>query len=114
MENVETWKIRVLDGKLVIEQTSVAGNDLPDPQDEKLTPEQVEELVRAWKNLGGTASQLFTLLRKLPEGIELNLRLDEDDIADDLTEAEMLQLRRSLDEGGEVPAQEVIDRLRQR
>lgn len=75
----------------------------------------VETVQTTWKaRVVNGKLVLIDTATELPEGTELKLRVDDDEIADDLTESEMLELRLSLDEGGEVPAQEVIERLRQR
>lgn len=67
MENVDTWKVRVENGKLVIDEQT----DLPDGTEfevqrvEKLTPEQEDELVRSWKSGPGIpASELLARLRR--------------------------------------------------
>lgn len=67
MRDVETWKVRVVNGKLVLDEPT----DLPDGTEfevakvEKLTPEQEEELVRSMNSGPGiSAAELLARLRR--------------------------------------------------
>ena len=71
MENVQTWKARVVNGRLVMDEPT----DMPEGTElelavveevvDDLTPEQADELVRSWESGGGIpASELLARLRR--------------------------------------------------
>ena len=69
MEHVQTWKVRVVNGRLVSDETGLPeGTEFEvQPVEKKaddLTPEQAAELRRSWESGRGTAAELVARLRR--------------------------------------------------